>query len=351
MKKLSLKAKMYLVIAAIALVGASIFAIINFNTKDADRFNYSLNEDGITYTITDIKNNFRGGIFGKDTITVPSTYKGKKVTTLKQLQSQTIKKVIIEDGIEYIGGACFYEDIALEEVTLPNTLKEIGSSAFFSCNALTSINLPDSCEYLADSCFKSCVNLTSINTEDVLSFGSSCFENTKITTISLNNAITTIPASFAKGCSELNSVAFTTKLTSIGASAFEGCAKITSFDLSNNYIIKIGTGAFKGTGLTTLSLKNKVTETIDNAKDITGLDNKAYKADMFEITGTIVKEGTTYYFSNDGTDKTLKFDTKGGKPSVGDNKTYIGYVYNNGGVANFVIVDIPTNYYSNDFSK
>ena len=112
---------------------------------------------------------------------------------------ETIKTLIISDGVTSIGNNAFSNFSKLTSVSLPSSLTSIGSSAFEGCDNLTSINLPTSLTSIGSSTFKGCNGLTSIN----------------------------LP----------------TSLTSIGSSAFEGCNGLTSLDIPTN-VNDIGNRAF-----------------------------------------------------------------------------------------------------------
>ena len=57
--------------------------------------------------------------------------------------SQSVTKVVIGEGITYVGSAAFYGFTALEDVELPTTLTAIGNYAFYGCSALTGITIPE----------------------------------------------------------------------------------------------------------------------------------------------------------------------------------------------------------------
>lgn len=265
---LSLKAKIILIAIAAVVFVLGILCIVAATASDSDRLKYTLSEDKDSYIITDIKNDFRGGWFCKDTLTIPATHNGKPITTLKRMSSTHIKEIVISEGITEISGSAFASNTALEKVVLPSTLKTIGSSAFLNCSSLKSITIPASVTNIGEKAFDSCVALEEIivesgNTEyayinnclieafsGILLFGgknasipadgsiteiaSSAFSgNTSITTITIPESITKIGDSAFKGCTNLTTVVWNaiacTKAGANNAQIFEQCSSLSTF--------------------------------------------------------------------------------------------------------------------------
>ncbi|MGN0179028.1 MAG: leucine-rich repeat domain-containing protein [Monoglobaceae bacterium] len=59
-------------------------------------------------------------------------------------ESMKIYKIIVEEGITYIGANAFKNMSDVTEVSLPSTLEIIGPGAFYGCGALKSIDIPAS---------------------------------------------------------------------------------------------------------------------------------------------------------------------------------------------------------------
>lgn len=111
----------------------------------------------------------------------------------------SITKVIIENGVEYISEYAFYECSAIKSVDISSSVKIIGEKAFYDCTSLESIDIPSSVKSIEYSAFKQCISLTSINLSDGLESISSCaFES----------------------CNHLDTVEIPDSVMSIGSRAF-----------------------------------------------------------------------------------------------------------------------------------
>ena len=81
-------------------------------------------------------------------------------------ENQTIKKVVIEEGVTTLYDRTFRRFYALETVELPSTLTtigEAGTGVFQSCSLLKNITLPESLTTLGKGSFYGCRSLESIN--------------------------------------------------------------------------------------------------------------------------------------------------------------------------------------------
>lgn len=237
---LSLKAKIILIAIAAVVFVLGILCIVAATTSDSDRLKYTLSEDKDSYIITDIKNDFRGGWFCKDTLTIPATHNGKPITTLKRINSTHIKEIVISEGITEISGSAFASNTALEKVVLPSTLKTIGSSAFLNCSSLKSITIPASVTNIGEKAFDSCVALEEIivesgNTEYayinnclIEAFSGILLFGGKNASIPADGSITEIASSAFSGNTSITTITIPESITKIGDSAFKGCTNLTT---------------------------------------------------------------------------------------------------------------------------
>lgn len=63
-------------------------------------------------------------------------------------ESKRIYKIVVEEGITYIGANAFHDMIYVTDVSLPSTLETIGPGAFYGCHSLKSIEFPPSLKSL-----------------------------------------------------------------------------------------------------------------------------------------------------------------------------------------------------------
>ena len=261
------------------------------------------------------------------------------------IDSEKIKKVVIEDGVTSIGNCFFYWCTSLTSITIPNSVMSIGNYAFYKCKSLTSITIPNSVTSIGDYAF-AYSGLTSITIPNsVASIGNRAFENcpdlTSITVEKGNtkydsrdncNAIietntnkliagcknTTIPNSVTsigerafEFCSSLTSITIPNSVTSIGRGAFYDCSSLTSITIPNS-VTSIGESAFQFCfGLTSITIPNSVTSigertfedcesltsiTIPNS--VTSIGERAF-CDCFGLTSITFNGSTPPEFGKD----------------------------------------------------
>ncbi|WP_302397143.1 leucine-rich repeat domain-containing protein [Eggerthella sinensis] len=75
----------------------------------------------------------------------------------------SLKEVILEEGISCIGSACFTNCSSLKEITIPSSVKKIESFAFQECKNLSTVTFLGSHTKLEMSTFCRCPALTVVN--------------------------------------------------------------------------------------------------------------------------------------------------------------------------------------------
>ena len=188
---------------------------------------------------------------GNDTnVTIPSEYKGKKVTTIgeyafcysfyDQLYGKNIETINLPNSIKAIEKYAFWANHSIKKITLNEGLEKIGENAFEKTK-ISSINIPSSVKEIGNGAFSSCYDLSQVALNEGLEkIGDSAFKDTKITSI-------TIPSSVKE----------------IRNNAFAG-TKITSIDIPSS-VKEIGNSAFAGTKITSITIPSSVKEIGNNA--------------------------------------------------------------------------------------
>lgn len=90
---------------------------------DGDNLKWKLDDEG-TLTISGT-----GKMSNYDYIGYPAKWTSKS-------KKDTIKKVVIEDGVTNIGECAFYECSNITEIDIPDSVTDIGMYAFYGCSSL-----------------------------------------------------------------------------------------------------------------------------------------------------------------------------------------------------------------------
>lgn len=238
-----------------------------------------------------------------------------------------ITRVILPDGLTYIGEYAFCRCTALQSVDFPiSSLTDIGEGAFAGynnvpgCTSLQSVTLPDGLLSIGDKAFaysglKSIVIPDSVTTlgggafsdcEDLISAkvgsgitvlgGSDFLNDLKLTTVELPDGLKEIGDSSFSCCWELAAINVPSGLEVVGESAFYTCYKLSSFPLPNT-VTGIGAQAFYGTrlsGVFTIPANAEIKNHTSTGKFISPFPNCHF------ITGFAVAPGSTRYTSVDG---------------------------------------------------
>ncbi len=139
----------------------------------------------------------------------------------------TIKSIVIPEGVETIGAYAFANLTALEEITLPSTLKMIDQGAFYGCTKLTKVNGLENVKFINQYAFYGCNLQGEIKLDNAAAIGNYAFASGAITYYYENKETGEAGWTTKAGSTnEFASVTLSEKTQSIGAYAFYGARKL-----------------------------------------------------------------------------------------------------------------------------
>lgn len=234
------------------------------------------------------------GITSQTEVTIPSTYKGKRVLAIgesafensnikvvnlpigletiktkaflncKNIESINIpytvqeirgnafenntnlRTVNLHDGLKEIRGSAFKNNTSLVNITLPNTLEYLGASAFSHCSSLVTISIPKKVTEINGQTFEYCTSLKQIDLhDDIVSIhGETFVGDISLDNVILPSKITEVRGNTFEGCSSLTSIVIPEGVTRIGGHAFYGCSSLSYVSVPRT-ITEIGSSAFR----------------------------------------------------------------------------------------------------------
>ncbi len=168
------------------------------------------------------------GLSNFDSVTIPETYKGEKVVSLRGNTFSNmffLKKVSLPDTITSIRGQAFKNCFKLKEIDLPSMLEYLGGGAFYNAKSLKGIVLPDTLNYLGGEAF---------------------YNNSSLVEVKLSNNLQEIRGDTFSGCYSLLNIEIPDSVTRIGGHAFYENYKLNNVVISpNSKLQSIGSSAFR----------------------------------------------------------------------------------------------------------
>jgi len=151
----------------------------------------------------------------------------------KYQYSNTIKSVIIEEGVTSICNRAFISFNSITSVTLPKSVTSIGDYAFGYCNNLESITLQEGLTSIGKNAFQGSGLKTITLPNSLTSIDDYVFQACRLTNITLPNGLTSIGDHAFDGCGCLTSVTLPESLTSIGEYAFMNCKSLSDLHIGS----------------------------------------------------------------------------------------------------------------------
>ncbi len=283
----------------VSVVGAD-----NYGVENGFTIPSTVKYDGVTYTVTMIKDHSFEYSGYWEYITIPNT-----ITYLDRAAFAycDVKTVNIPKSVVSIGDMAFYcapiekinvasdnpkyssvngvlfnkEQTTLIQYpcgkqgayTIPNSVTSICDYAFYDCHGLTSLTISNSVTEVGYDAFQFCTNLSDFNVADdnpnYSSINGVLFNKEKTTLLfyppgkwgsySIPDATTTINNSAFFWCEKLISITIPNSVTNIGREAFYYCSNLSSVTIPNS-VTSIGWGAFSDcSSLTSATISNSLT--------------------------------------------------------------------------------------------
>ena len=142
---------------------------------------------------------------------------------------ETIVRVELPEGIQYLPGNYFYDCVNLKEVWLPDSLLEIGPYSFYGCKSLTTVHIGEksALREIGEYAFAMCEKLTSFMVpSQVESIGTSVFRfcsSLEDVLISKNSKLRTLGSHLFHSCISLDKIQLPKSITVIPTSMCYGC--------------------------------------------------------------------------------------------------------------------------------
>ena len=142
--------------------------------------------------------------------------------------SDSIEKIVIQNGVTTIGDGAFFDLYLVTDVTIADTVTSIGTWAFRSIDHLSTVTIPDSVTTINSGAFSFCREMTSLT---------------------IPNSVTTIGEQAFLYCIGLTSVTIPDSVVIIESEAFAECDNLTNISIGSG-TAEIHPGAFScGTSL------------------------------------------------------------------------------------------------------
>ncbi len=149
----------------------------------------------------------------------------------------SIKTVVIGNGVTSIGGYAFSSCTALTSITIPKSVTNIGESAFYRCASLTSVTIPEGVTSIGSSAFDRCESLTRVTIpKSVTSIGERAFDRcASLTGVTFagDSQLTTIGGNAFCACESLADIIIPRNVQVIGEGAFSSCSSLTDVNITD----------------------------------------------------------------------------------------------------------------------
>ena len=179
----------------------------------------------------------------------------------------SIKAVVVENGVTTIGEYAFYGCSSLISITIPEGVTAIGYRAFSGCSSLKDVSITD-----LDAWYR--IDFANSSATPMCNGGNLLLNGQKLVSVAVPEGVTEVKAYTFYGFKDLIQVIIPEGVTTIGKYAFCDCDSLTSINIPES-VTTIGGSAFSGcSSLTGITIPKSVTAIGEEAFDgCTGLSS------------------------------------------------------------------------------
>ena len=212
-------------------------------------------------------------------------------------QKDSIRNVVIEDGVACVGNCAFSDCYSLSNVRIPESVTSIGTRAFSYCNSLSTVSIPESVTSIGASAFSDCHSLESVILPGGLnSIGEYAFAWCYILNdITLPDGLNSIREYAFAWCYNLNDITLPDSLESIDNAVFYACDSLKNITIPEG-VRDISYKAFHNChSLSTVSIPESVTSIGASAfYDCNSLNTVNYAGTVTQWGAISVADGNNY---------------------------------------------------------
>ena len=154
-------------------------------------------------------------------------------------KKSSIKKVVIEEGVTYIGNRAFQQCSYLSVLKIPSSVTSIGGMAFSYCTSLSAVTISSGSKLtsIGNGVFYKCTSLSSIEIpSSVTSIGNYAFEDcTSLSSIEIPSSVTSIGDLAFYYCTSLSDVKYCGESGISSSNVFGNCDKLGVVQVPTDY--------------------------------------------------------------------------------------------------------------------